>query len=228
MTTEVTWLGHASFEITTESHTILLDPFVTDNPSATVTAAELTADYILLTHAHFDHVADAAEIANRTSATLIAPVETASWFEQTQAVENTIGLNLGGGIQLPFGHVRMTIAHHSSSLPDGSYGGNPGGYILTLPTGKIYFAGDTALFMDMELIGRQGIDLAVIPIGDHFTMGPQDAVEAVKMIQPRRVIPCHYNTWPPIAQDATQWGEQVSRETDAQPILLEVGETVPL
>ena len=228
MTTEVTWLGHASFEITTESHTILLDPFVTDNPSATVTAAELTADYILLTHAHFDHVADAAEIANRTSATLIAPVETATWFEQTQAVENTIGLNLGGGIQLPFGHVRMTIAHHSSSLPDGSYGGNPGGYILTLPAGKIYFAGDTALFMDMELIGRQGIDLAVIPIGDHFTMGPQDAVEAVKMIQPRRVIPSHYNTWPPIAQDATQWGEQVSRETDAQPILLEVGETVPL
>ena len=228
MAAVVKWLGHGAFEIKTGEHTILLDPFLTDNPQATVTADSLTADTILITHGHFDHVSDAASIANRTGAVIIAPVETASWFESTQDVKNTVGMNLGGGLEMPWGHLRMTIAHHSSSLPDGSYGGNPSGYVLTLPAGTVYFAGDTALFMDMQLIGRQGIDLAVLPIGDHFTMGPADALEAVKMIQPQRVLPAHYDTWPPITQDAQAWCEQVNSDTDTTAILLQVGETVDL
>ena len=152
MTAVVKWLGHGAFEIETGEHTILLDPFLTDNPQAIVTADSLDAGTILITHGHFDHVGDAAAIAHRTGATIIAPVETASWFETTQDVKNTVGMNLGGGLEMPWGHLRMTIAHHSSALPDGSYGGNPSGYVLTLPAGTIYFAGDTALFMDMQLL----------------------------------------------------------------------------
>lgn len=228
MTTLIKWLGHYSFEIQTNGFTVLVDPFLNDNPVATVAADDLQADYILVTHGHADHVADVASIANRTGATVVAPVEAAGWFQRKQNVKNTIQLNLGGGIQLPFGHVRMTIAHHSSSMPDGCYGGNPAGYILTLPEGKVYFSGDTALFMEMELYGRQGIDLAILSIGDHFTMGPEDSVEAVKMLKPKRVVPAHFNTWPPIEQDADAWANQVSDATDAQPVVLDVDGVIEL
>ena len=173
-------------------------------------------------------MADVASIANRTGATVIAPVEAATWFQSQQNVENTIQLNLGAGIQLPFGHVRMTIAHHSSSMPDGSYGGNPAGYILTLAEGKVYFSGVTALFMEMELYGRQGIDLAILSMGDHFTMGPDDSVEAVKMLKPARVVPAHFNTWPPIEQDANAWADKVSSSTEAQPVVLDINGVIEL
>ncbi len=124
---------------------------------------------------------------------------------------------------MPFGHVRMTIAFHSSTLPDGSPAGDPGGFVLTIGGQKIYFAGDTALFSDMRLIGAAGLDLAVLPIGDRFTMGPDDALEAVKLLNPKIVLPCHYNTWPPIAQDASAWAERVSSQTKAVPHVLEPG-----
>ena len=228
MTTTIKWLGHYAFEIKTGEFTVLVDPFITDNPVATVSADDLSADFILVTHGHTDHVADVASIANRTGATVVAPVEAAGWFQSQQDVENTVSLNLGGGIQLPFGHVRMTIAHHSSSMPDGSYGGNPAGYILTLPEGNVYFSGDTALFMEMELYGRQGIDVAILSIGDHFTMGPEDSVEAVKMLKPTRVVPAHFNTWPPIEQDANVWAERVSEATDAQPVILDINGEIEL
>ena len=228
MATSIKWLGHYAFEIRTGDQTVLVDPFVNDNPVATVSADDLEADFILVTHGHADHVADVASIANRTGATVIAPVEAATWFQSQQNVENTIQLNLGGGIQLPFGHVRMTIAHHSSSMPDGSYGGNPAGYILTLAEGKVYFSGDTALFMEMELYGRQGIDLAILSMGDHFTMGPDDSVEAVKMLKPVRVVPAHFNTWPPIEQDANAWADKVSSSTEAQPVVLDINGVIEL
>ena len=228
MATSIKWLGHYAFEIRTGDQTVLVDPFVNDNPVATVSADDLEADFILVTHGHADHVADVASIANRTGATVVAPVEVASWFQSQQNVENTIQLNLGGGIQLPFGHVRMTIAHHSSSMPDGSYGGNPAGYILTLAEGKVYFSGDTALFMEMELYGRQGIDLAILSIGDHFTMGPEDSVQAVKMLKPARVVPAHFNTWPPIEQDAGAWADKVSATTEAQPVVLDINGVIEL
>ncbi len=122
----------------------------------------------------------------------------------------------------------MTVAWHSSQLPDGSDGGNPGGFLLTTSDGTIYFACDTALFSDMKLIGSCGVDLAVLPIGDLFTMGPEDSIEAIKLIGPQRVIPNHYNTWPPIEQDAHAWAEQVRAKTAAEPVVLEPGGTVTL
>jgi len=203
-----------------------LDPFLDESPVAQVKAAEVPADYILVSHGHFDHVADVVAIAKRTGATVLSNFEISQWL-LAQGVENTVGMNLGGGIQQPFGHVKMTVAHHSSQLPDGSDGGNPGGFLLTLPEGRIYFACDTALFGDMGLIAS-GVELAVLPIGDLFTMGPEDSVEAVKLIGPKRVTPNHYNTWPLIEQDADQWAESVRQQTTAEPVVLQVGESLSL
>jgi len=229
MSTELTWLGHGSWSLQTGGHHILVDPFLNDSPTAPVKAADVPADFILVSHGHFDHVSDVASIAQRTGATVVAIFELADWFSRKQHVSKTLGMNLGGGVDLPFGRVKLTLAFHSSQLPDGSYGGNPAGFLLTLKDGhKIYFACDTGLFSDMQLIGAGGIDLAVLPIGDHYTMGPEDAVEAVKLINPRRVAPSHYNTWPPIAQDAAKWAERVRAETSAEPIVIEPGGKIRL
>ncbi len=222
MATELTWLGHGSWLIQTGEHRILLDPFLSDSPTAPLKPADLQADYLLISHGHFDHVADAAEIARRTGATVAAIYEICDWLSQKHGVEKTEPMNLGGAINLPFGRVKLTPALHSSTLPDGSSGGQPGGFLLTLAEGRVYFACDTALFSDMKLHAG-GVDLAVLPIGDRYTMGPDDALEAVKLIQPRRVIPSHYNTWPPIAQDANAWAERVRAETQTEPIVLEPG-----
>ena len=226
MATELTWLGHGSWLIKTGEHSILLDPFLTDSPTAPVKPEEVEADFILVSHGHFDHVADVAAIANRTGATVVGIYEVTDWFNSQQGVQNVLGMNLGGGVQLPFGRVKLTLAFHSSRLPDGSDGGNPGGFLLSLPEGNVYFACDTALFSDMQWIGRAGIDVAVLPIGDLFTMGPEDALEAVKLLSPKRVIPDHYNTWPPIEQDAAKWAEAVRAETDAKPVVIQPGESV--
>lgn len=207
---------------------MLLDPFITDNPSANCKADELAADYILVSHGHFDHVADVASIANRTGATVIAIYEIAEWFRTKQQVEKTLGMNLGGGTNLPFGRVTMTPAFHSSQLPDGSYGGNPAGFVIEAEGKRVYFACDTALFSDMQLIGARGIDLAILPIGDLFTMGPDDSVAATKLINPKKVAPTHYNTWPPIEQDATKWADQIRDQTDAEPIVPEVAKPLSL
>jgi L-ascorbate metabolism protein UlaG (beta-lactamase superfamily) len=134
--------------------------------------------------------------------------------------------HLGGGHTFPFGYVKLTMALHGSALPDGSYGGNPAGFLITIPTGeKLYLAGDTGLFGDMRLIGEEGLDLAVIPIGDNYTMGPADALRAVKLLQPRVVIPIHYSTWGLIAQDAQAWAEQVREKTSAEAVVLQPGES---
>jgi len=228
MSTELTWLGHGSWSIATGGKTLLLDPFLDDNPSAPVQASEVSADYILVSHGHFDHVADVASIANRTGATVLASFEIAEWFSKNHQVQNTLGMNLGGGVDLPFGRVTMTLAHHSSQLPDGAYGGNPAGFLSAFPDGKVYFACDTALFWDMKLIGACGIDLAILPIGDLFTMGPDQSIDAIKLIEPRRVAPAHYNTWPPIEQDAESWAARVRSETSAEPIVLEAGGKISL
>lgn len=228
MTTELTWLGHGSWSLQVADKTVILDPFLNESPTAPVKAEDVSADYILVSHGHFDHVADVAAIAKRTGATVVTNFEISQWLNNTQQVENVVGMNLGGQLQLPFGTVKMTVAWHSSQLPDGSDGGNPGGFLLTLPDGKIYFACDTAIFSDMSLITRGGVDLAVLPIGDLFTMGPDDALEAVKLIQPKAVIPNHYNTWPPIEQDAKAWATRVEQETETQAVVLEPGGTYRL
>lgn len=227
MTTKLTWIGHGTWLIETGGHRVLLDPFLDDSPTSALKSANVACDFILVSHGHFDHVADAAKIARRTGAKVISNFEICSWL-QKQGVEHTDPGNLGGGTAQPFGRVELTIAHHSSQLPDGSYGGNPSGFLLELAEGNVYFACDTGLFDSMRLIGRRGIALAVLPIGDRYTMGPADAIEAVKLIEPKRVAPSHYNTWPPIAQDADAWAKRVRAETNAEPIVLKPGGTIKL
>jgi L-ascorbate metabolism protein UlaG (beta-lactamase superfamily) len=225
----LTWLGHASWQLKTERHALLVDPFLDDSPTAPIKANDVAADYILVSHGHYDHIADAAKIANRTGATVVSNYEITTWLEKNHGVKKTVGGNLGGGVDLPFGRVKLTLAFHSSSLPDGGNGGNPSGFLITLTGGQlVYFACDTALFGDMALIGAGGIDVAVLPIGDLFTMGPEDSIEAIKLLKPKRVVCSHYNTWPPIAQNPQQWAERVRSQTEAEPIVLKPGESFTL
>lgn len=221
---ELTWLGHGSWSLATDDHRILVDPFLNDSPTSPVSADEVEADFILVSHGHFDHIADVASIAKRTGAKVIAIFEIAQWLKETQGVENVLGMNVGGGVDLPFGHVKMTPAFHSSQLPDGSYGGEPAGFVISLKSRRLYFACDTALFSDMALLARQSIDVAILPIGDLFTMGIADSIEAIRLVKPSYALPAHYNTWPPIAQDAAKWAERVSSETDAAPVVLQPGQ----
>lgn len=224
MSLQLTWLGHSCFVLQTARDTILVDPFLDESPTAPVKAADVSPTYVLQTHGHFDHIADTASVAKRTGARVLANFEICEWLKrQGVAEEQLTAMNLGGGVDLPFGRVKMTLAHHSSSLPDGTYGGSPAGFVLQLGKLNIYLAGDTALFLDMKLIGVAGIDVAVLPVGDLFTMGPDDSIEAVKMLACQRVVPCHYNTWPPIEQDANAWAERVRKHTACEPIVLEPG-----
>ncbi|MGN6544938.1 MAG: metal-dependent hydrolase [Aureliella sp.] len=228
MSVQLTWLGHAAWKVQYQQTEILVDPFITDNPAATVTAESLTADTIFLTHGHGDHLGDTVSIALRTGATVVCNYEISVWLDTKHGVKKTQGMNLGGWVKLPFGRALHTFAIHSSQLPDGSYGGNPGGFVIELGGKKIYFAGDTALFSDMKLIGDLGLDVAVLPIGDFYTMGPEDSLRAIEFLRPRMVLPSHYNTWPPIAQDAAAWSERVSAQTDARPLTPAVGEVITL
>jgi len=227
MAAELTWLGHGTWEITTDGGRIVLDPFLDENPLAPKKADQVEADFILVSHGHYDHIADAEKIARRTGATIIACYEICEYF-QRRGIERVCPMNIGGGSRQPFGRVKMTPAWHSSTLPDGSPGGTAAGFLLFFPEGNVYFACDTGLFQDMALIGRAGLALAVLPIGDNFTMGPEDALEAVRLLRPRRVVPVHVNTWPVIEQDAAGWAEQVRRETGVETVLLRPGGSIRL
>jgi L-ascorbate metabolism protein UlaG (beta-lactamase superfamily) len=203
---------------------VLIDPFFTDNPICNVEAGETSAEYILVTHGHGDHIGDAVSIAKRCGSLVISNFEICSWIA-AQGHSKVHAQHIGGGYQHPFGHVKLTIAFHGSGLPDGSYGGMPAGFLITTEGKKIYIAGDTALFSDMQLIGRGGLDLAVIPIGDNFTMGPEDALEAVKFLKAKAVVPYHYNTWEPISQDVVAWGAKVNAECDSKVVILDIDES---
>ncbi|MBN1679524.1 MAG: metal-dependent hydrolase [Anaerolineae bacterium] len=229
MSIQVTWLGHAGFQLDIEGKKVLIDPFLTGNPLATVTAEEIEADYILLSHAHGDHIADTPAIVRRTGAWVIANFELGSWMQQKEGLERVHTLNPGGGVRLPFGRVELTIAHHSSSLPDGSYGGQPNGILILTSSGtNLYHAGDTTVFLDMQLIGKHGLDLAMLPIGDYFTMGIDGSIKAIELLQPKAVIPMHYNTFDRIAQDVTAWAQRVHNETAAKPVVLNPGDSYTL
>jgi len=226
MAVAVTWHGHACFSIKGGGATLLTDPFLTGNPQADVTADEVSADYVLVSHAHGDHLGDAVPIAKRTGATIITNFEIANYCGSEGA--NAHPLHIGGGRDFPFGRVKLTIAHHGSSFPDGSYGGNPAGFLLTIEGKKIYHACDTGLFYDMKLIGEEGIDLAILPIGDNFTMGPEDALKAVKFIVPKTVVPIHYDTFEVIEQDPYAFARRVEAETSARCAVLKPGESLSL
>ncbi|MFO0879341.1 MAG: metal-dependent hydrolase [Gemmataceae bacterium] len=226
MANRITWLGHSTLLVETSGSRILMDPFFTGNPACPVRAEDVQADFILVSHGHGDHIGDAIAIAKRTGALVIANYEIYEWL-QKQGLQNVHGMQHGGGFNFPFGRVKMTIAFHGSVLPDGSYGGNPAGFLLTTKDGKkIYNAADTGLFGDMKLIGDEGIDLALLPIGDNYTMGPDDAFRAVEFIRPKVVVPIHYNTWPPIAQDAAAWAARVKEGTFANAVVLQPGQSI--
>jgi len=227
MTVSVTWHGHATLSMDVSGTKVLIDPFFTDNPLCNVEADQVNADFILITHGHGDHVGDAVSIAERCDSLVISNFEICSWMT-AQGHEKVHAQHIGGGYQHPFGHVKLTLAFHGSALPDGSYGGMPAGFLLTVEGKKIYIAGDTALFSDMQLIGQVGLDLAVIPIGDNFTMGPDDAVQAVKFLNVKAVIPYHYNTWELIEQDVAAWAERVQSESDTAVVGLKIDEPYTL
>lgn len=224
MTIAYTWYGHGSSALVLGKHHLVIDPFFTDNPAAAVSVDKVTADFILVSHGHGDHVGDVEALAGRTGATVISNFEISSWFEAKGLTAH--GQHIGGGHQFPFGYLKLTLALHGSQLPDGSDGGNPAGFLITTADGKnIYLACDTGLFGDMKLIGAEGLDLAVLPIGDNYTIGPDDALRAVKLLEPRHVIPIHYNTWDLIKQDAQAWAQRVLKETKSEAHVLKPGES---
>jgi L-ascorbate metabolism protein UlaG (beta-lactamase superfamily) len=227
MPTLLTYFGHAALGLESGGYHLLIDPYFTNNPSATVSPDKVVADFILVTHGHDDHLGDTVAIAQRTGATVISNGLICGWLRK-QGVK-VYNQQIGGGHHHPFGYLKPTFAVHGSSLPDGSFGGNPCGFLLTIGEDKkIYIAGDTGLFGDMRLIGEEGIDLAVLPIGDNYTMGPSDALRAVKMLQPKHVIPYHYSTFDLIRQDPVPWAAQVEKETGAKVHILRPGETFSL
>lgn len=221
-----TWLGHGTSSLSIGGFSVVIDPYFTDNPTASTTVDKVAADFILVSHGHGDHVSDVEPLAKRTGALVISNHEIATWFEAKGL--KTHGQHIGGGHQHPFGHLKLTMAEHGSKLPDGSNGGNPAGLLITAEGKKIYLACDTGLFGDMKLIGEEGLDLAVLPIGDNYTMGPADALKAVQLLQPKHVIPIHYSTWDLIKQDADAWAQQVEKETKAKAHVLNPGESLEI
>ncbi len=222
----ITYYGHSCFGAEINGKHLLFDPFISPNELAKdIDIDAIKADFILISHGHEDHVADAVSIAKRTGATVISNYEIITWFG-SQGVENGHPMNHGGDKEFDFGKVKYVNAVHSSVLPDGTYGGNPGGFVLQTSEGNFYYAGDTALTYDMKLIGEyENISFAILPIGNNFTMGIDDAVKAVEFLKPKKVVPCHYNTFPIIEQDANQFADKVK---DSEVIIMNPGDMISL
>jgi L-ascorbate metabolism protein UlaG (beta-lactamase superfamily) len=222
---ELTYYGHSTFAIKVAGKNLLFDPFISPNPKAEkIVVEDIHADYILLSHGHQDHMADAIPIAKKSDSTVISNYEIVSWFGE-QGITKGYPLNHGGKASFEFGQVKYVNAVHSSVLPDGTYGGNPGGFIIYTDEGTFYFAGDTALTMDMQLIPRFAkLDFAILPIGDNFTMGYEDAVIAADFIQCNKILGVHYDTFPYIEIEHAK-AKEAFKAAGKELIIMEIGET---
>ena len=220
---KLTYLSHSGWLLECGNHTIAIDPFLEGNPMAKVKPSDIKADFIIVTHAHGDHLGDSISIAKANNATIITNFEIANYCSAKGV--NAHPLHIGGAHEFPFGKVKLTIAWHGSAFPDGSYGGTPAGCLLMFEGKTIYHAGDTGLFMDMKLIGEMNdIDVALLPIGDNFTMGIDDAVKAVEFIKPKLVIPMHYKTFDVIDVDPQEFAQKV-QEKGFNAKILGIGES---
>lgn len=215
--------GHACFSLTHGNISLLFDPFFTGNPLTATNPEDITCNYILVSHGHGDHLGDTVQIAKKTGATVITTAELAAQVGQQDCAN--ISMHLGGKRTFDFGYVRITPAFHGAGVP----GGHAAGFIVNFFGKTVYFAGDTALFGDMALLGRlETIDYALLPIGDNYTMGPADALEAVKLLTPRTVIPMHYNTWPLIAQSPEAFKAKVEAQLDIPVTIMAPGQSIEL
>ena len=225
---KLTYYGHSCFSVTISGKIILFDPFITDNPlAASIDINSINADIIMVSHGHRDHVSDLLAIAQNTGALVISNYEVFLWVHG-QGYTNAHAMNFGGSVKYDWGNVKFVVALHSSSLPDGSYGGNPGGFVVETDEGSFYYSGDTGLTYDFKLIGEMfDLDFAVLPVGDNFTMGIEEAIMCADFIKCDKIIGVHYDTFPSISidkQEAVRHFENAGKEL----LLLQIGETIEL